>query len=662
MSVPKLILTCLSLLVASTFISVAQNQQQIDSVEHVLNNHTEKDTVKVDLYNELGFLYRKGDLSIAQTYLDSAISLAKTLEYKAGLSGAYNRYGILYKYKMQPDKAVAFYKKSIAIANELNNKGLVADVTNNIGNIYMINGQPIKATEAFLEALKIREEINDISGAAAAHSNLAYLYADQKNYQLATENNSKAIELYIQVNDSFELARAFGFRVYIYYFQDIYDSAIHYSDKAIDIFGRLGDQYETSTLLNNTGNILTENGRATQSLAYHEKALAIQKSLNDTIGIYTSYLSIAQSFLYIKNFTQAENYALKAITILEQTNGGTIKMYMDGYEQLAQIYNKSKSYKKAYNAFEKYNSLKDSLIDNNKNRAITEMQEKYESDKKDLLLDKKQLEIENAHIEIRERKIITVSLVALLILIFVSSYLLYNRLKLKKQQELNEEIIRQQSIKSKAIIDAEEKERTRIAKDLHDGVGQQLSAAKMIASSLDQNSSKEEYNEKLIVLRNTLDESIKEVRTVSHNMMPNALFKLGLSAAIREFLNKINATGILNVDLQIVGLESTLNKTTEIILYRVLQELVNNIIKHANASKLSIQVIEYVGDNLNITVEDDGKGFDVTNIDNFAGIGIKNISSRIEYLNGSIHFDSYQNKGTTVIIDIPLNKDTQTTK
>jgi signal transduction histidine kinase len=406
--------------------------------------------------------------------------------------------------------------------------------------------------------------------------------------------------------------------------------------------------------LNNIGNILTESGHPEQSISYHTKALAIQTAIDDSTGIFTSDLSLAQTYNSIKKYALAEKHGEQALAILNKS-GGIVNMYVDAYELMAQVYKNNKSYQKAIGAYELHTLYKDSLIKESNNQIVADLQEKYESDKKDIAIKKKQLELNNAQFKITQRNIIALSLVATIILILILGYLLYNRYKLKKLQELNEEIIKQQSIRSKAVIDAEEKERTRIAKDLHDGLGQQLSAVKLLTQSIQTTAADSERSEKMNALLKMLDDSVKEVRSVSHNMMPNALLKSGLIAAVREFIDKIVSTGLLKIDLQIVGLTNRLDTTIETVLYRVLQELVNNIIKHANANKISIQIIKHDDNNLNLVMEDDGRGFDTTNIDSFNGIGLKNIISRVEYLNGSVDFDSQPGKGTTVIIDIPLS-------
>lgn len=649
----KQLLTFFLLFLFSFHTSLAQNQKEIDSLEKVLSSYNQNDTIKVDLLNHLGFLHRKGELDKGKEYLNNAVTLSKELNYKEGLSGAYNRLGILYKTKGLLDEATTYYKKSIEIAEEIGDKGLIADVTNNLGNIYRLNGKPLKATEAFISALKLRETTNDTNGAAAAYSNLSYIYSDQKNYLLAKENCQKAIDLYTIVADSFELGRSYGYMGFINYFDNSFDSAIHYCSIGLSIFKSLGDKSESSSLLNNMGNILTESGSALKSIPYHKDALAIQRDIKDSIGIYTSNLSLAQSYLYLNQLNQAEKYALSALGILKSI-GGSRPMYRDGYLLLSQIYKAQNNYKDAYQYLELNKRYENSIVNESNSRTITEMQEKYESDKKNILLEKKSLEINNANYKIKQKNILTTGLIALIVVILLLTYLLYNRYKLRKDKEFQEEIIRQQQLRSKAIIDAEEKERVRIAKDLHDGIGQQLSATKLMVNALDKDDTLSSQEDKVHILLQTLDNSIKEVRTVSHNMMPNALFKLGLSSAIKEFINQISATGLLKVELHIIDLKTDLDKTTEIILYRVIQELVNNIIKHAKANTLSVQIIEHDNESLNIIIEDDGVGFDVKEAKAKSGIGLKNIISRIEYLNGIVDFDSTLGRGTTVIIDLPI--------
>jgi signal transduction histidine kinase len=209
---------------------------------------------------------------------------------------------------------------------------------------------------------------------------------------------------------------------------------------------------------------------------------------------------------------------------------------------------------------------------------------------------------------------------------------------------------------TKAILEAEEKERQRIAKDLHDSVGQMMSAAKLNLSAIENEIPFKDDMQKEAMLRiiKLVDDSCKEVRAVSHNMMPNALLKAGLASAVREFINQIDQK-IIKVNLHSEGLNDRLDINTETVLYRVIQECVNNVIKHAHATQLDISLIRDE-EGISTTIEDNGKGFDCTDPTKKNGLGLKNIKARVDYLKGTVDFDSAPGKGTLVAIHVPLTQ------
>jgi two-component system NarL family sensor kinase len=234
--------------------------------------------------------------------------------------------------------------------------------------------------------------------------------------------------------------------------------------------------------------------------------------------------------------------------------------------------------------------------------------------------------------------------------------LFYIRYRLKQAGIFQQAMIKQQQLASKGIIEAEERERKRIASDLHDGVGQLFSTVKMNLDSLIGRmdlSKKEDQGlaEKTMAM---VDESCREVRTIAHQMMPNVLLKMGLASAVRDFINKIDSDR-LKVVLETFGLTERLDNNVEIVLYRVIQESVNNVIKHAGANLLDIQLVRE-DDGVSVTIEDNGKGFDTADRSKFDGIGLKNIATRIEYLKGTVDISSAVNKGTLIAIYIPLEE------
>jgi signal transduction histidine kinase len=135
--------------------------------------------------------------------------------------------------------------------------------------------------------------------------------------------------------------------------------------------------------------------------------------------------------------------------------------------------------------------------------------------------------------------------------------------------------------------------------------------------------------------------------------MANALIKNGLTGAISDFVQKLSSTNTIHADLEIVGMEERLNPTLETVLFRVFQELITNIIRHAKARQLSIQLIRHEQE-LVLVIEDDGVGFDSSQSKNSEGVGLKNIRSRVEYFKGQVHIDSTPDKGTTITVEIPV--------
>ncbi|RZL37195.1 MAG: sensor histidine kinase, partial [Pedobacter sp.] len=200
----------------------------------------------------------------------------------------------------------------------------------------------------------------------------------------------------------------------------------------------------------------------------------------------------------------------------------------------------------------------------------------------------------------------------------------------------------------------EENERKRISGELHDGLGQMFSAVKMNLSALtDGINFKDEHSKDMFnKTMNLVDESCKEVRVISHQMAPNVLLKSGLAVAVRDFINKIDSRK-LKINLETFGLHERLDQNIETVLYRVIQETVNNVIKHSGANSLDIQ-LNKDDKGINAMIEDNGKGFDVSQLDKFEGIGLKNIRSRVNFLKGDVDFSSDSEKGTLIAIFIPF--------
>jgi signal transduction histidine kinase len=242
--------------------------------------------------------------------------------------------------------------------------------------------------------------------------------------------------------------------------------------------------------------------------------------------------------------------------------------------------------------------------------------------------------------------ILTGSAVALLLISLLSYRNYKNRQKLQ-QARIDELETEKQLTATEAVLKGEEQERTRLAKDLHDGLGGMLSGIKFSLSNMKGNLIMTPDNAQAFERSiDMLDSSIREMRRVAHNMMPEVLVKYGLDTALKEYCNEIDRSGIIHTSYHSMGLNETeIEQTTAVTIYRIVQELVNNTIKHAAAKNLLVQAQYAKAEKLlSVTVEDDGKGFDIATLKNANGIGWSNIQNRVDFLKGKIDVQSGEGK------------------
>ncbi|MCE3281110.1 MAG: tetratricopeptide repeat protein [Bacteroidetes bacterium] len=641
----------LVLLAFLLFRTIFGQTNEADSLKKVITSSL-PDTIKLKALSDLNWIYSENDAQLSKKYGEDELALARKISDNKWISQAYNDIGIAFYKLNKPDSALVYYTKSYEIRKNFKDKTLMGGSLSKIGLIHQDLGNYNKALEIQFQALKIFEEIGNERYLAMTLNNIAIAYDKLKNFDKEIEYVEKAIAIHLKNKNEYYIGHCYGNLASAYKNKGNIKVANEYLIKALEIFKKYGDKANEAAAYNSIGRNLRAEKKIDEAYSYYEKAHAIAKEINDKMGerIYAHNMSCVLTDK--KEYKQAEKFSLD---VLNQTQPNDHSQLALTYRQLATIYGFMNNGELAKHYLDKYVDLKDTVFSKESASQIAEMEVKYETEKKDLELAKQNAEITVTKAEVERKNIITYILVASILLIILLSYLIYNRYKLKQEAILSSELLRQQDLRSKAIIEAEENERMRIARDLHDGVGQTLSAAKLNLSSLE-NKLKLTEVESQSALKNAMDlvdDSVKEVRSVSHSMMPNALLKSGLVAAVREFINKLSGIDKLKIDLEITGLDQRLESTTETILFRVLQEVISNILKHAKANHITIQLVKHETE-LTMIIEDNGVGFDTKKMSESAGIGLKNITSRIEFLQGRVDFDSNPGKGTTVIIEVPV--------
>jgi two-component system NarL family sensor kinase len=546
-----------------------------------------------------------GNIDTAQLLFNEVAAAAEKLDNATDYIEARISTGRIYADKGENVKALSNYQQALTKAEKADNKDLTAHIYKHIGALYISWKKFDEALAYYEKAETLAREMNNEELVADCQNNKGTVYEQQLKYDKAIAAYKYALAVYTKKNIPAKISMALSNVAIVYKFQKNYGSSLDYNLKALALSEKTGDKWMLAATYNNIGNLYGEMGEYKNAFAACEKSIAIAKKIN-------------------------------AIEIVEAA-----------YESMADVAAKAGDYKSAFNYHKLYATTKDKFINVESTKQLSELNVKFETERKQKLIQQQQFAI--------SRRNTTIEVIAALFIgVLIIGLQSYSRYRLKQVALLQSTVLQQQDIATKGIIQAEEKERKRIAADLHDGVGQLFSAVRMNLSSLLErvvlnNADEQALAEKTLAM---VDESCKEVRTIAHQMMPNILLKTGLASAIKDFVNKIDSHQ-LKINLEAYGLEERLENNVEIVLYRVVQECVNNVIKHSKANRLDINLTREHRD-ISVTIEDNGVGFNTADKMKFEGIGLKNIITRVKYLKGSVDISSDQNKGTLVAIYIPL--------
>lgn len=393
------------------------------------------------------------------------------------------------------------------------------------------------------------------------------------------------------------------------------------------------------------------------SSIYYDK-LAIEdfktiKGVPGSSGLFVSYNNLGVSNNELGNYEEAISYFNQARKYLDDDLQK--KSYLN--LALAQAYKKAKIYDSAYYYLEEHRKLVEELKDHESAIALEDIETKYQTAEKEkqILLEKRDKE---------RNQNIAIGLGGGLAAVTIIGFLVYKNSKRKQhiaeqQRELEisktEKILKEQELTTiDAMLEGQEKERQRLAGDLHDSVGATLAAARLQFTHLSDNKNKAESMEDLYYKTGKLlDDAYNEVRSMAHIKNSGVLAKDGLLPAVEKLAKNASVNGKIQIDVNHFGLEDRIENNLEITVFRIIQELVTNIIKHAHASEVNISITQHETD-LNIIVEDNGVGFKPLAIQKKDGMGLSSIEKRVEHMEGSMEVDSTPGKGTNILIDIPL--------
>lgn len=590
--------------------------------------------------------YLYNDPARSMEYAHSAAKHVVGITDRNLVNTAYQNYSVALRMSSQYDSAAHYQELALSGWVDLQDSLQIAGALNNLGIIYDERGYNDKAIELYLQAVDIYESQGDKAGSAKVYNNLGIIHKKEGNYEKVRDYYRQSLAIYSEMEHALGTAITMGNLGSVFLELKDFDSAIYFSERSIDLYQANGIDQFIPYSMENMGIAYRNLANMDSAVAYHHRALSLyQKYGNQKEAAFTTN-SLAEIALEQAEYQKAYQLALQSQQLAEAT--GVMDEQIRAIKTISDVQELRGNFEEALKHLRHLIVLNDSVNSMEKVRILEELQTRYESSKKDQEIQLLRAETELNDLQYRNARNTLIGTVAFGAMLLISGYLFFNRYKYKQQSLLSDQKKRNQTLRFKEVVEAEEKERERVARELHDGLGQLLSTAKMLVGGYD-----DPVIKKGVAV---IDKAVEEVRTISHNLMPSALMNIGLIATIRQIARLVNESGnLVEVKLNLPADEPNLSAQQRTGLYRIIQEVVNNAIKYAEANSIIIEM-SYSVDDLNLKIEDDGKGFDTQQIDHSSGIGWKNMYTRVEILNGKIDISSEIGRGTAVTIVIPLIK------
>lgn len=629
----------------------------VDSLQNILKNNP-ADSVKASVLGDLCWHLKYSDPPKALEYGHQSILISKMNGYEALQAYASNNVGVVYWAKSEYDSAVYYIEKTRDLYQSLNNERGVAVTSVNLGLILQNKGDYDASLEYQLEALRIINNLEDKGMLGSVLTNIGNVHYLNENFDKAKTYYFEALEFKKSLpEDEFRqnIQKTLLNIGNVYGKMDDQDSAIYYFQEALPYALSANDTKSQALIFTDLGlsfskkedyNLANTNFQKAYSL-YTEGAY--ENDYDQSILLW----SMAENELRRNNVSLAVKFAEQSLELAKKIQN--LNRLKDSYSQLAEVYEANNQFGPALAAQKNLRIYEDSLLNIETKKEIAELETKYDSEKKDqqiVLLDQEN-QLQKANIQ--RNTIIIASLFLMVFLLLLVFYLWRKQAKISQQKVLSEQKTRLREAQIQAIISSEEKERKRFASDLHDSMGQLVSALTMNIQGL-KNTSNDSLVRNEIVDNSTvlLGDIQREIRNIAFNLMPQVLTSEGLIPALNELAARINKSHQVHSKIQTYGMEGRLNEVFEISIYRILQEWISNVLKYSEAIEILVQFTAHE-EEIIITVEDNGKGFDLKTFEHSKGNGWKNINTRLNLIKGAMEIDSLAGRKNTTLT-LTLNK------
>lgn len=584
----------------------------------------------------------RSNIPLAEINIRKIKALSAAQHYDKGIvDGAFDSCWLLY-HNGELDKCIALVDRSLAQIPGSIDQSLTIKFHILKGQCYVKQTQLDLAVDQFNIALKLADKFKDDADKAGTLLSIGWAYMEHGKYDDAIGFFNEIFKIKAP-NQYLNKSTVYNNIASCYNSLNKPQQAMPYAQQGIAEAKRTDNQVDLANGLNILAGAAYQQGKVKQALTWLNEASKVRETVGDPSMLAADYIELSDMYRKNGQFNAAITYARKAAAISAQ-NKINLKL-IDAYTALAAGLESKGSYREAVTYYNKLLTYKDSASTIANNQAMADLLIKYKTQKKtteNLQLKQDNLKARVSLINKQRWLTVAIAIAAIILLIFIFSYL-YNRNRYRSRLAL--QLVTEQKNRTLAILKTEENERRRIASDLHDGICQMLAA---ISLQLKKPGSS------LNTVQLLLDQATAEVRAVSHQMTPELLKHFGLVKAIENSLARLNSSNsdTLFHFYDMVDTEA-IDELLQVMIYRAFQELTNNIIKHAQATLVNVH-LTIDEDAVILLIEDNGIGFDVNS--HKAGLGLKNLTSRVKVFNGLLTIDSMPQKGTTVIVkfDSPI--------
>ena len=631
-----------------------------DSLLTVLSREKEDSNKAWTLIN-VGVLYIDNQPDSADHYAKLSCKLSEEKHCPGALATGLSMRAYLLSNRNKAEEGIALDMEAINIAKKEHLPVILANTYNNTAILYNGIGDQSSSLDYYLRAAAIYEEINDSSSMTFIYGNIASIYNDLKEYKSGYLYALKGISLCRSRHSTHGLGSGMVNLSSALISLKRYDTAVVVLLENKELARKEKNKYQQVNVLANMDYAYAGLGKYNLIKANADEMMSLSVSIDNKQGICYALVGLAEYWVHQKKSTLAVHYADSAITIAREAR--LISVLRDAYQEASNVEVVTGNVSRYHYYDDLRDSVDDVLYSDKILKNTQELDAKYSLNKKQAEIDALNKEKQIQALTLKQRNTMNWALSCLVIVIALISLLYTRNYRQKKkllqantllqQQRIAELEKERQLLAARGVLQGQAEERTRLAKDLHDGLGSILSSAKYSFSSMNETgimapASTAAFGRGM----GMLDHSIVELRRVAHNMMHEALVRFGLDTALKDFCNSVEKSGAIQLTYQSFEIrESTIPPLTAGATYRIIQELVNNILKHANATMALVQLVRKE-DTLSITVEDNGRGFNAGILETSDGTGYHNLRNRVEYLNGTIDIQTAPDRGTSVNIEI----------